>query len=218
MSNWTITEALYHAYGKPDLDRDVTFTNEKICGNCHQRRTTVPAHKILTSQFGTWEDITTATDGKRWLCLPCSWTYREASLRRQTTLITAEGTATRLNTTETRSVLSGPIANNTALVIPVSGKKIVAPKAQWGHIATDRGVLYWTPRHAKTLQAAAKLRDMGFTEASLKEPSPPFGIIAQKPLDQHAIIRNLWGRVRTAQEDKALFPLILFASRKAPKK
>ena len=210
----SVTEALYHARGNPPFDKPVSFTENKTCGNCHRRRPTGPARKVLTSQFGSWDDIVQDHEGGRWLCLPCASTYRAADLRRRTTRIDMNGDLTHPDLAELRTSLSKPVPMDVALIVPISGKKIIAPRAQWGKVVTDTGSFTWSARHKRSMEYATILREMGFPESSLREESPAFPILAAPPFDQHEHVRAMWKYLAPTRADKSLLPLILLLSRK----
>lgn len=208
------TEALYQARGKPPLDKPVTFETFHLCGNCLNRREAAPAHRILTSQFGSWDDVAQDPDGGRWLCLPCASTYRAVDLRRRTSIIHQDATLERPDLSGLRAALDRPIGHTTAIIIPLSGKRIIAPRATWGRLVTDTCTLTWTARHKRLMGYGVALREMGFSEAALREDSPPFVVLGSIPPEEHERVRAMWREWRVIREDKTLLPLFLFLSRK----
>lgn len=112
------------------------------------------------------------------------------------------------------AALSHAIPSTVALSIPLSGKKIVLPSAQWGRIATDTRVIQWRPRNHHQLQAAIELRSMGLGEAALADPSPPYYLLDKTTPAQHARIKHLWAVLGAVREDKTMLPFIQNLSRK----
>lgn len=218
MNSPTVTEALYQSHGNPQLDKPVSFDAVHLCGNCQRRRSAAPAGKILTAQFGSWQDVAVDPTGGRWLCLPCAWSYRAADLRRMTTEVSVEGASERLDTAALRERLSKPLSPNHALIVPLGGKKIVAPRAQWGMLASDHAVLAWSARHSRTLKTIMHLRELGFNEAGLSEPSPPYVVMVALDYAIHDEVKRLWSEVAWVREDKILKPLMWFASRDTKRK
>lgn len=210
----TTTEALYQARGKPPLDKPVVFETFRLCGNCLSRKDVGKAHKILTSQFGSWDDVTQDPEGGRWLCLACASTYRAQDLRRRTSVIHQDGTLERPDLGGLRDVLSRPIPADVSVIIPLSGKKIIAPRAKWGQVVTDTCGLTWSARHKRLMGYGVALREMGFSEAALREESPPFVVLVDLPVEQHADVRHMWREFAVIRTDKTLLPLFLFLSRK----
>lgn len=210
----SVTEALYQARGCPPLDKPVVFETQRTCGNCQRLRDTAPAKRVLTSQFGSWGDIIQDPKGGRWLCLPCASTYRATDVRRRTSIIRQHGSLECADLGTLRAMLSNPIPADVAVVVPLSGKRLIAPRAQWGTVITDTCLLKWSSRHKRLMDHAVTLREMGFTETGLRAPSPPFVVLSGLPVDQHAQVRSMWRDLKTVREDKTLLPFYLFLSRK----
>lgn len=196
------------------MDKPVTFETFRLCGNCLSRRKVGPAQRILTSQFGSWDDVVQDPEGGRWLCLPCASTYRATDLRRRTSIIHQDGTLDRPDLIALRAVLNRPIEPTTAIIVPLSGKKIIAPRATWGRLVTDTCTMQWTARHKRLLGYGVALREMGFSESALREESPPFVVLAELPVEEHARVRDMWREWKVIREDKTVLPLFLFLSRK----
>lgn len=210
----TVTEAVYQAEGNPAFDKPVPFSEIHLCGNCRRRRSTAPAKKVLTSQFGSWGDIQQDSTGGRWLCLPCAWTYRSPDLRRRSTVVHLDGTMNRPGIPALREILSAPIPADVAVIVPLSGKRIVAPRARWGQVVFDAGALQWRPRHKRLMHHATRLRELGFTETDLKADSPNHAVLTSLPVETHAEVRSMWREMHPLRDDKSLFPLFLLLSRK----
>jgi hypothetical protein len=184
-----------------------------MCGNCNRIAAVTPASKVLTSRFGSWDDIAVCSTGGRWLCEPCAWTYMDVGLRRAPYLISSAGAGRFVDQEEVQAMLSNPIGNDVALLFPVGGKRIVAPRAQWGRVAVDHAALTWSRRHATALAAAVELRGYGFGEKSLAESSPPFHVLLTVPVEKHPQVQALWRVLRETREDKTMCPTILKMSR-----
>lgn len=221
----SVTEAVYQLERNPPVDKPVTFDHEAVCGNCSRFTETAPAGKVLTPQFGSWDTITEATTGGRWLCQPCAWAYRAVPYRRAPTIVTCgtsgeedgKGLGARVEWATNADLLDAldhPTDSRTALVIPLSGKKIVLPKAQWGMVATDTKVFRWSPRNRRQLRAAAELRAMKVGEASLAEDSPPFYLLDKTDPTEHARIKELWAVLAPVRADKTMLPFIQKITRK----
>lgn len=129
----------------------------------------------------------------------------------------ADSTSQVLTLDGLRSALSTSLNSTEALIIPLAGKRIVAPRAQWGKVVTDYGVIHWTKRMHLALQAAVTLRELGFNETGLREDSPPFVVLGGLDVALHDEVRRLWDLMKPIRRDKTLLPLFLFASRKATK-
>lgn len=210
-----VTEALYRAEGKPSLDKAGASRDGLRCGNCLRDTLTVPAGSVLTSRFGSWDDIAVGPDGSRNLCLACAWAYRSVPLRRTVTLVTATPSYTHPGAAEVRALLAGPVPPDIALIVPLAGKRIVAPRARWGHVVTDAGPLTWSVSHQRLLKVALRLRAWGFRERGLAESAPPFETLVDIDIAQHDQVRADWAAFEAARADKTLLGLYLKLSREA---
>lgn len=112
------------------------------------------------------------------------------------------------------SALSGPVGTDVAICVPLSGKKVVLPTAQWGKVASDARVISWTPRHLRQLRAAVALREMGVGEPDLADDAPPFYLLSRTDPSEHAEITRMWRVLDPLRSDKTLLPLFLHLSRK----
>lgn len=210
----SLSYALYQAAGEPGISKPVSFDKERHCGNCRQTTLCALAKKVLTSQFGSWGDVATDPRGGRWLCLPCAWAYRNIDLRRKPTLM--EGTSLSHPTVASLrdTVLCKQIPATTALVIPVSGKRVVLPRAQWGKVTFDGGAVEWTRRDYTILRTATILREQGVGERELLEPSPPIRLLLSADPATHDDLFAQWQTLDTLRNDKVRAPLFLTLSRK----
>lgn len=209
----SLSETAYQSAGKPRLNKPVFFEIERLCGSCRRVQDVAPAKKILTSQFGSWEDIVTDPRGGRWLCLPCAWAYRDISVRRKPSLISAD-TMTHPSVKELREgVLTGPIPADTAVVIPTSGKRVLLPKAHRGALTFDGGVISWTRRDRTLLDVAVSLRARGIGEKELMESSPPIRVLLDTDPAEHEDIFTQWSTLTPLRRDKVRAPLFLLLSR-----
>lgn len=211
-----VTEALYRAEGKPVLDKAGEPREGLSCGNCRARTTVVSAGSVLTSRFGSWDDIIVGAEGERFLCLPCAWTYRSVPLRRSVTLVTTGPSLARPTGAQVRTLLQGPLPADVALIVPLSGKRIVAPRARWGQVAVDTGPFTWSASHARLLRLAVRLRGWGFGEKAMAESAPPFEILSRIRLDAHDDIRGAWREFEPARADKTMLGCYLRLSRETP--
>lgn len=203
-----VTEALYQSEGKPALDKPGVPREGSPCGSCGRSVPTLPASGVLTSRFGSWDDIAVdPKEGGRWLCVPCAWAYRSVPLRRQVTLVTVDGTVHRPTWQQVRDLLQKPLPLEQALIVPVSGKRIVAPRADWGKVTADCGPISWTVSHRALLNVAVFLRAAGFGEHHLAAQSPPFEVMVKIEPGRHAAIRRAWRAFDPARADKVMLPL-----------
>lgn len=213
-TNVPVTEALYHAARKPPLGKSLPF-NRGFCGRCRREVDVADAAGVLSSRFGSWDDIKPDEGSKRrHLCLPCGWAYRDKSLQYHPTIIRQGATALNHPTgTELRRALSGPIAADVAIMLPVSGKKAVAPLAQWGQLTTDGGLVAWDRRRAQAVKRLMWLKGLGIPEMALCDPAPPSYALNRADAQQWEQLQQIWSDLKPVRADKALFPMLVKLTR-----
>lgn len=217
-SKSSLSAVAYQSAGRPPLNKPVSFDIERLCGSCRTVQTVAPAKRILTSQFGSWGDIVTDPSGGRWLCLPCAWAYRDITMRRKSSVIDADG-MTHPSVRELREgVLAGPIPVNTAVVVPISGKKVLLPRARRGALTFDGGVGPWTHRDRTLLDVAVSLRARDIGEKELLSPSPPIRVLLNTDPATHEDLFAQWSLLAPLRKDKVRAPLFLHLSRNGDKR
>lgn len=209
-----LSEALYHAANEPDLGKSVAFT-EGFCGACGRRREVAAAAEVFTSTFGSWGAITPdPLTGSRHVCLPCAWAYRAKELRHHPTIISCDGaTYTHPSGSELRAALSRAIPSNVAILLPITGKKAVAPQGRWGMLTTDSGPLNWSRDLARHVRDLLWLKARKCSEPMLSEPAPPSGILDKLSPEDWTAMQEAWARTSTVRTDKTLYPALLKLSR-----
>lgn len=209
-----VTEALYHAARKPPLGKTLPF-NSGFCGRCHRESEVADAAGVLSSRFGSWGDIVPDERSKRrHLCLPCGWAYRDKQLQYHPTIIRYGDTTFQHPTgTALRQALSGPIPGDVAIMLPVSGKKAVAPLAQWGQLTTDGGPTRWDRRRAQVVKQLMWLKSLGIPEMALTDPAPPVYALNRADPEQWGKLQQTWRDLQPARADKTTFPMLVKLTR-----
>lgn len=210
---YPVTRALFLAASTAPLN--LAATTPHRCGACGTNTDCVPAKAALSHNFSTWEDI--RPDGpSRWLCGPCAWAYKTRPALNTPLVVTAHPTpaATRPQYSVIRSILSRPIPADTSLIVPVAGKRTLAPLARWGMLTFDNGTIPWTKNHATLLAAMTTLRDLGAHERSLPLMSAPSAMLAAHDPHEHPRIRALWRSLDPARQDSVLLGLLARLSRR----
>lgn len=211
----TVSSALYNAHGTPHVFGALLPTPHR-CGSCFTNTDCFPAKQVLSHNFSTWEDIA-ADGGNRWLCEPCAWIYKTRPGLNTPLLITAEPSTQRPTPGLLRTTLDRPIPADTAIVIPLNGKRTITPLARWGLLTTDAGTRPWTSKDARMMHAATELRSThGVLERSMPSPSPPEAVFASTPPETHSRIRELWKVLEPARAESTLIALMMHLSRKDP--
>lgn len=204
------TAAVYRAMGNPPVNKPVTFDHNGQCGTCRRTTGVCPAGGILTSQFGTWDEIAASHDGKRWLCMECAALWRNIELRRRRFQLSTDGALIDFpDLVDLTDILTKPLPPTVLVSAPISGKRIVAPTVAWGHVATDGRVLAWDRTWASRLATAVRLRRLGVSlVAIMKDPSIPFAVLAAAPPSTHAELQRDWRLLDPIRADKTVHPLM----------
>lgn len=170
---------VWRKLGQPDCGKrepKMKWSLGARCGRCLDKSTeTALARPALSAQFGSWDEIMATTDGMQWLCRSCAWSYVSMESRRRSYRVTARGFTPALWPTIAAELVTGPVPPSVAWSIPVGGKRIVLPRADWGLVATDHMVTPWTAGHADALRSVLQLRAAGVTESDLKSSRPLLG-------------------------------------------
>lgn len=170
-----------------------------------------PAARVLSSQFGSWGDIAVDPSdpkGGRWLCRACGWAYRCVALRHEPTVVTRGREVEHPPYSGLREQLShGTVDPASAYIIPIGGKRVIAPRARWGTVTHDGGSSHWGPAQARLVAAADTLTRYGFGGKMLASPTPPHSVLMRIPTDEHPRVRRLWRHLDVARADKIMMPL-----------
>lgn len=110
-------------------------------------------------------------------------------------------------------LLRGYVPGDTAVLVPVTGKKAIVLSARWGVVATDAGTVDWQRSHASALGSVLQLRAMGFREGGFVEPLPPWPVLKGLGPTDRKEAQRLWQVLAPAREDRALLPLLMRISR-----
>lgn len=190
------------------------------CGTCGHHGHCWAANTVLSASFASWDDINTdTTTHTRLLCPACAWAYKTVPMKMSLTIADATPSRTMFDAAPStvRALLANPLTGHIAVIAPIGGKRIVAPRARWGHVATDTAVVRWTTSRATLLGYGERLRALGVGPKALTQPSPPFAVLATTPVDTHEEMRRLWRLLAPARADRALLPIIQRVLRADPK-
>ena len=210
-----VTAELYRSRPAETVTKPVTFAPNGPCGGCGVINVdTAPAVDVISANFGRWDDImVNPSDGARYLCPACAYCYSNVTLRRTPMLIQQGEGAHPVTMPEARNLLSRPLDARTALIVPLSGKKTLAPQARWGHVTFDGGTFHWARTHHEWLRAAAWLRGQGANETGLAEPSPPHVVLSRLDFEGHKAVYDAWRLLGPCREDRLMFALIVTLTR-----
>lgn len=198
--------------GKPECGKPGLVWNAGIrCGSCHLVAECTPARKALSTNFGSWDDISPGPDGLRWLCRACAWAYRHTAARYAPIEVTAARYAELSWQQLGDRLLRGAIPTGTAYSVPLGGKRWVLPRAKWGRVCTDYGVVPWGLALTSALQSVREMRTAGCKEGQLRAKAPPIGV-GRTVEDQLLVSRN-WDATHAYRNSPTLWMLLVKASR-----
>lgn len=143
---------------------------------------TTPTTAVVSRSFTGYDDW--AAPAEAGLCRACAWSYRAGQWRRRMHVVRSAPTptVTVMSPRGLQRLLSRPLANDTAVVVPLRpGRKHVLPHAQWGTVAVDDGTLAWVEADVAALAAMIRLRLLGFGAAALSDPAPPWRFLRGVP-------------------------------------
>lgn len=203
-----LTVAAFELAGHPHVGKPVSYGSDALCGICRRVTDVAPAGRVLSPSFGSWGDVAADEDGKRWLCAACTYAFRAPDLRLKPTILTPGPPATLVHPDPAALArhLLRPLGQS-AVILPLTRKRVVAPRASWGTLTTDYESISWTKALSRILLAALRLRRLGFGPGSLAEPSAPLNLLRRHPTHEHDTIRDLWHVLDPVRGDKARLPL-----------
>lgn len=209
-------DIVWTASGRPGCgpkEKTLTWARNGVCGQCVQRdgREVTLARKVMSHNFGSWDDIATTTDGLQWLCRTCAWAYKDATIRSHVYRIETGGAVVDLDWPDlVAEIRESQIPTTVAYCVPIGGKRIVLPRTRWGMLATDHGTVHWQAHHARTLCMVCDLRALGCTESALLSKSMPIGTGATPHQQAHS--SQLWDNLAIARRSP-LWPMFVKMSR-----
>jgi len=159
------------------------------CARCGTAGPVTRWRDVLSANFGDWDRLRWRDAGA--FCPCCAWAFTCKPLRIRAHVI-EPGRMEQVTPAGLLAVLSLPVSGSTLVVVPVAGKKHVAPWAPWGVVATDHEQLAWTADDAARLAVLAALRSAGFGEASLAEAAPRWPILRTLGADDRAAVIAAW--------------------------
>lgn len=130
------------------------------CSVCGLEAETMRAGALLGKGFGSWQEVI-KHPGITLVCKACGWAAKDARLLRSPVLIEDHASFISWNDLAQRLMKAPQIDSRTALVAPAGGRKIVAPHACYGRLATDSMVIEWTRHLQAALIVCARLRASG---------------------------------------------------------
>lgn len=159
-----------------------------VCGLCRRRPEVVPRDSlvpdVISDLYSNWDQY--ATGG---LCEWCVWAHRHKPLRARPHLVALDATsATPLKPSGVRKALTEGWPARTALCVPISRKKHVAPFAKDLAVNIDDLAFPWHGDDADLVPVVEALRAAGAGETWLAELEPPWPLVRK-----HGIaIRDQW--------------------------
>lgn len=181
-------EAAYlRVHGQPE-------SADRSCGRCGRRGcATVPCRQVISRKFTAFDDWI-SPGGE--LCQVCAWGLSEAGLR-STTVAIEDGLVRELDGAGLAALLSRPIDEKTAVVLPLRpGRKHLLPAARWGHVVVDDVAVRWGGAEVVLRAEMAWLRARDFSVAMIQDCSPDIGLLRRIPTHEMPDVLEALERVR----------------------
>ena len=182
-----------------------TWENGEPCSNCGEAiNPTMPAKAFLGDNFASWQDVLNTPQVAR-LCEACAWCFRSKELLYSPSVVNGDD-AQLITWKEAATLLLEPLPHNRAVILPASGRKTVAPYAQYGKVALDSGNIVWSEKYRLALLACHKLNRLGIRGSLLKEPAPPLGKTITLSMKEKEAAYSMWEYLKFVRSDKTLLP------------
>jgi hypothetical protein len=175
------------------LAEDGAFSSDlqDICARCRVYTDLSDMSDIVAKDFIGWEHFNENSKG---LCISCSWAYREQSLLKNPILLHISKGAIWATWEQLLLAISTSFPVEISLVLPVLGDKHLLPHAQWGCVISDKGSYPWDSKAASLTSVVRAIKAHGVNDEELKEPAPPYRIIATMTADTDntVVLLRLW--------------------------
>lgn len=164
----------------------------------------VAVRAVVSAKFNGWDQLHHG-DG---LCPACAWSFRPEA--RALTLAISTHNAVILDAALLCDQLLRPVTE-TAIVVPISGRKHTLPYAQWGTVRVDDVNLFWREADVERLRIAASLRARGLPGPALHEHAPPSSWLRNQPLGTWLATQREWDALEPWR-NTAYLPLVVKAT------
>lgn len=192
---------------------DVAPSVDGTCVLCGTEGTGMPVYGVLSDNFLNGDRLPFRATPTPMLCPACSWSFRDRRLRQQATETTAEGLRV-LDPPALLDALSRPVDGDRAVCVPIQGRKHLYPWLRWGTVMSDQGDRAWGEQEVERLRTVAWLRDLGFGEAALREPSPRWTVLGRLGPQHVSDALDAWPSLRPWRLDQTI-EVAIRATRKA---
>jgi hypothetical protein len=118
---------------------------------------------VVSDNFGDWDRCPYRHCLPTGFSDPVAWAFRNPAFVWQAHVLDPTGLR-QVGPPDLYATLSGPIGADRAVILPISGKKHVAPFAVWGAVNTDNDTVTWRGSDVVRLATVARLRALGFGE------------------------------------------------------
>ncbi len=217
--------AAWHAAGRPAPD----FTPRKRGGTPSTKRPPEPFDGtcaltgergpiwpatpwVVSDNFGDWDRCPFRHRPPLGFCSAAALAFRTPSLQYRPHVL--DGGFREVDAAELRGALSRPLPPDQVVTIPVSQHKHLLHFAPWGQVTTDGRSLAWGEAECHRLDVLAELRSLGFGEAVLALPAPPWPLLRRLDADEMRRPLSTWGDLDPWRADRAYLTVALLATRK----
>lgn len=135
------------------------------------------------SAYDSWFDFSADR-----LCRKCVWLFTTGYLRSSAYSVTTAPTMQILGPKALSSLLSTPIGVDTAVIVPLRGRKHLLASARWGAITVDDATVPWDRSAVAAVEVIHRLRAAGFGVKELRQQTPAYQRMRTIP-------PNLWAQV-----------------------
>lgn len=160
---------------------------EGICGRCGRADSVYSVDQVVSRNFTDWETLSPATEG---LCAACVFSLTHEGIKVHPYMVSSTE-AHFIMKQNLIDLLAKPLPFDTAVSVPVSCKKHLLPKAEFGKVVSDDGAFYWGENECEMFKIVLEMRALDVTESELFETAPPYNAI-KKNINQSGIIFEKW--------------------------
>ena len=159
-----------------------------LCGACAV--VVVPIGAVVSANFTEWDRFPREA---RFACAVCAWGYGEPRLRTSPVIVSG-GSARYGEPDDVAVMLGSPLAGQTAVTVPLAGRKHLLPYAEWGCVTTDSGTFAWARQETVMLIAVTALRAAGVPDSAVRVGTvPPGGVFRAENV---TVLLAAWETVR----------------------
>lgn len=176
------------------------------CSVCGTDTDVMRAGALLGLTFGSWQEVSRYNSVTA-LCKPCAWGFKNKQVIYSPSIVTPDDARLVTWREVGEYLLDHDVDADVSVIAPTSGRKIVAPYAQYGKVTTDHGGITWSSKYRLALKACFQLNRVNIRGGLLSEPSPPYGPLSELSPEKHKAVHEMWRYLSFVRDDKTLLAL-----------